>query len=261
MITLKARAEISGAALDALEQDTIDTLRVAVGNIARGAHNEWIRRAQSKLNTSRDTYIRGLQQSDSFSVSPTAQGDVYQVQLVGQMPNEFEFGKKSFDMKTVRPGWLGGAKARTAKDGSKYVIIPFRHSTSSTTNINYTGKAAAVNNPDLKTQLRAAVKEYGLDRMQRLASGRVQEGAVAKIPNRAPVHPYLQGLVRIQKGLDSQTSTGKQRGSSSLMTFRIMSTKSPASSWIHPGIKAANILPEIEAWVNSQMDKILGDFL
>lgn len=258
MISLKSKLEIDGRAIDAFSVDMVDSFRIAVGNLARATHSEWISRAQSRLNSGRESYIRGLQDSGSFGVRTTTRGDVYDISLVGEMPNNFEFGMQSYDMKTVRPGWLGGAKAKTAKDGSKYIVIPFRHSTTSTSNIQYTGKAKAAN---LKSELRDAVKKYGLDRMQRAATGRVIEGKVKSIPKSAPVHSYLQGLTRIQKGEQGTTSSGKQRGSASLLTFRVMSTKSKPESWIHPGIRGVNLLPEMTAWAESQMDKIIGDLL
>jgi hypothetical protein len=209
------------------------------------------------LGTSGETYIGGLQAAGSFKVKGTRRGAAeYEVALVGDMPNNFEFGMPSYDMKAVRPGWLGGGKAKTSKDGNKYVVIPFRHSTGDGKRFNYTGKAAAVNSPNLKTQLRAAVKNYGLDRMTRTATGQVVKGVTARIPNTAPVHPFLQGMVRTQKPMAGRTNAG-QRGSSTLTTFRIMSEKSKPGSWIHPGLKPANILPEVESWVDSQLGRII----
>lgn len=240
-----------GLELDSLEYGMVQSIGVAVAGLARAAQDHWISLAQAKLKSSRADYINGLRQAESFRVKSGASTQSFEITLVGRMPNNYEFGMPSFDMKSVRPGWLGGAKARRAKDGSSYVIIPFRHSTSSDTNMAYTGKAAAVSSPtDLKSQLRKAVKDYGLDRMLKTATGSVATGPVARIPKRAPVHPYLQGLTRIQ-------TTRKGGGSSQLKTFRVMSEHSDPSSWIHPGIKAANLLPEVETWVDNKLDNLL----
>jgi hypothetical protein len=123
----------------------------------------------------------------------------------------------------------------------------------------YTGKAKAENDPekgDLKKQLRKAVKDYGLDRMIRSGTGQVKEGPVKRIPKKAPVHPYLAGLTRVQKPVGGGT-----KGTSQLMTWRVMSEKSPASSWIHPGVRAANILPEVEAFVDRELDRVIDMIL
>jgi hypothetical protein len=245
-----------GLELDSLSVAMIQSISTAVGGLARAAQDHWISLAQTKLKSSRADYINGLRQAESYRQRVTASTQSFEITLVGRMPNNFEFGMPSFDMKSVRPGWLGGAKARRAKDGSFYTVIPFRHSTSSETNLDYTGKARAISSPSsLKSQLRSAVKEYGLDRMVKTATGQVVKGAVSKIPNKAPVHPYLQGVTRIQN-----TKRGGG-GQSQLMSFRVMSENSDPSSWIHPGIRPANLLPEVEKWVDNQLDRILETIL
>lgn len=259
--SVKVKLEDAGYNVEAFEASMIDAFRVAVGGLAKAAQNEWVRLAQTKLKTSKEIYINGLRQAESFKLKTTSGVDTFEIALVGVMPNNFEFGMPSFDMKSVRPGWLGGSKARTAKDGHKYIMIPFRHSTSDSPAMGYTGKAAAVSDPNLKTQLRAAVKEYGLNRMLRSGSGQVVAGPVKRIPKAAPVHPYLKSLTRVQAPTSGKTKTGKQKGSSQLITWRVMSENSPASSWIHPGVNAANLLHDVENFVDSQMDKIIEQIM
>lgn len=260
ILSLQAKLIEKGYNVDALEDGVVEAFRLAVGGLAKAAQNEWIRLAQTKLKTSRDIYINGLRQAESFSVRPVGVDTVYEIQLVGKMPNNFEFGMPSFDMKAVRPGWLGGSKALTAKDGHKFIRIPFRHSTSDSPRMGYTGKAKAIADPTLKTQLRKAVKQYGLDRMVRMASGAVAEGPVSRIPKAAPVHPYLKGLTRVQKAVSGSTEAGP-RGQSQLITWRIMSEKSHPESWIHPGLRAANLLQDVETWMDNQLNKIIEQTL
>ena len=250
--SVKAKLQEKGISTDAFEDGMVEAFQLQCAQIAMAARAEWVRIAQSRLQTSRELYINGLRQAESYKqeVSPDG-GMVIEIQLVGDMPNNIEFGMGSFDMKSVRPGWLGGSKAKTGKDGKKYVTIPFRHSTSNSPRFADTGKAKA---DGLKGQLRAAVKTYGLDRMVRAGTGQVVEGVVARIPSKAPVHPYLQGLQRSQ--VQTAGSLG-MRGSGQLHTFRRMSENSKPSAWIHPGIKAANILPEIESWMDGQLDNVI----
>ena len=157
VFSLQAKLLDEGYNIDALDEGVVEAFRLAVGGLAKAAQNEWIRLAQGRLNTSRDTYINGLRQAESFSMKMFGDSSVYEIQLVGTMPNNFEFGMPSFDMKSVRPGWLGGGKALTAKDGHNFIRIPFRHSTSDSPRLGYTGKAKAVSDPKLKAQLRQAV--------------------------------------------------------------------------------------------------------
>jgi hypothetical protein len=255
--SLKAKLVDRGAEIDSFSAGMVETFERALFGIAKGAQNEWIRLAQERLGTSSEIYVNGLRQAESFAMKEGT-GTSYEISLVGTMPNNFEYGMQPFDMKAVRPGWLGGSKAKTAKDGSKYVVIPFRHSATSQ-RFAYTGKAAAA--PDLKGQMRKAVRDYGLDRMTRTGTGQVVRGVTARIPNNAPVHSYLKGMVRTQTPTSGTTKSGQQRGSSTLNTFRVMSTKSKSGSWQHPGLKAANLLPEVESWIDSQLGNIIETIL
>jgi hypothetical protein len=40
-----------------------------------------------------------------------------------------------------------------------------------------------------------------------------------------------------------------------------MSTKSKPGSWIHPGLDGANLMPEVESFIDSQMGKIIETML
>lgn len=246
---------ISVATQQAFEQGTVD--------VARKAQKEWMRLAQARLRTSAEIYIQGLRQAESYKVLPgMINGITAELKLVGDMPNNFEFGMGPFDMKTVRPGWLGGGKAKYSepdKDGRvhKYMVIPFSHSLGNGMRGAYTGKAAAITGPDLKTQLRSAAKQYGLDKALGAAVGEV---ATRRIPNNAPVHPYLQGLQKSEIG-QSMNAKGKVSRTSTLTTFRVMSEDSPESAWMHPGIKAANLLQEVGTFVDKELDDMAAGIL
>lgn len=251
MISVNAKLEGLGVDINTLEMGVVDVFRRAIAGLAKASQSEWIRLAQTRLKTSREIYINGLRQAESFTTRTDGGEPVYEITLVGTMPNNIEHGMPSFDMKNVRPGWLGGSKSKVGKDGKRYVIIPFRHSTSSDARLGYTGKAKDAN---LQTHLKKAVSQYGLDKMIRSASGQVKSGPVKRIPKGADVHKYLQGLTRIQK----PTGTTKQRGQGMLMTWRVMSENSKPSAWIHPGIKAHNILKEVERFADQELDKIVN---
>jgi hypothetical protein len=260
--SIKATIEDMGYNIEALEEGLMESLNLQVGQLAMAARSEWIRLAQDRLQTSREIYVNGLRQSESFTAlrGSRRKPASYEITLVGNMPNNFEYGMAPFDMKGVRPGWLGGKSSRVGKDGKRYVIIPFRHSTSDSPRFNYTGKAKSVSDPDLKTQLRRTVKTYGLDRMVRTATGQVVTGTAKRLPRSAPVHPYLQGMVRIQQAMSGSTPAG-QRGSGTLMTFRIMSENSRPDSWIHPGLRPVNLLADVEQFVDNEMRKIARNIL
>jgi len=249
MISLGEKAKELGYNIEEFSVGVIAAMKVELARVASATHAEWTRLAQERLSTSRDLYLNGLRQAESFKSDKG--GESYTLSLVGTMANNVEFGMESFDMKGVRPGWLGGKRAKTAKDGTKYVVIPFRHSTSASKRFSYSGKAKAAG---LKKELKKVVKDYGLDRMMRAASGKVIRGAVSRVPNRAPVHKYLRGLTRVQTPTKGKTKSGGQRGSSQLISWRVMSEKSPTDSWIHTGIEAKNLLREVKAFAEKEMD-------
>jgi len=262
MININAKIESMGFNLDDVSMSMSATLKKSVGNLAIAAREEWVRRAQARLKTARETYVSGLRQATSFKISERGEIMTFEISLVGRMPNNFEFGMPSFDMKSARPGWLGGSKAKTGEDGKKYITIPFRHSTSSGARLDYSGKAAKAN---LKTELKKVVREYGLQRMIKAATGQPLQGVVKRVPNlpkigqiarifsKASHHP-LSGLARIQK-----TYRGATQGT--LMTFRVMSENSASDKWIHPGLPGVKLLPEIEKWVDAELEPLLRTVL
>lgn len=259
MFQLSDKIQDLGINIDTLSAGLVTALQQAAGNMAQMAKGEWIRLAQARLHSSRSMYVNGLRQADSFSSQVVDGSPVFTIALVGSMPNNIELGMSHFDMKDVSPGWLGGAKAKISKDGHRYVTIPFRHSTSSTSNIAYTGQAKALG---MKQELKQTVKAYGLDRMMRLATGQVQTGSVASVPKGAPdVHRFLQGLTRVQEAFNSTTASGQQRGASSLMTWRVLSDKSADDAWKHPGLPGVHLLDEVTRWTDRELDRIIEEVM
>lgn len=262
MISIKAKIEQTGFNIETLSTGAETEIAAACAALAMGAREEWVRLAQNRLKSSRGTYIEGLRKAESFKIKETGIGTTYEISLVGKMPNAFESGMPSFDMKTANPGWLNSPKTKRSKEGKRYRVIPFRHSPTSTTNIAYTGKAREVN---LQKELKKVIKAYGLDKMQRLSSGKVIDGAVKRVPNLAKrgaiarvfagasTHP-LSGLTRVQK------SHGAKGGSSQFLTWRVM-TEDAVGKWIHPGITGANLLPEMEAWIERELEKVIREIL
>ena len=259
MFSLEARLEDMGINVDELEVAIREAMRTAMAGLATGAKNEWIRLAQQNLRSSRADYIAGLQKADSFKTDIIAGEPVYTITLVGWLANSVESGMASFDMKLRL---ATSPKAKTAKDGHKYMIIPFRHpgSAGEGANIMYTGKAKA---EDMMSRLRAAASSAvtiptgtptSIFKMQRTSSGDVMRGKVSKIPSSADVHRYLQGMTRYQDPQEGRTPAGKQRGSAQNMTFRVMSEKS--DGWIHPGLEARNLLNGVERYVDREMDRM-----
>lgn len=255
IVSVQSKIDERGFSIASLSVGMMEAFHAAVDGTALGAMAEWERIASQRLRSARQIYINGLRQSESYKMEIVAGRVNYTLTLMGEMPNNFEFGMPSFDMKVIRPGWLGGMRAKTGKDGKKYVTIPFRHSTTSGAIMSYTGKAKREN---VAQSLQYAVRKYGLREMVRNSGGNIVRGTVTKIPAGATdVHRFLTGLQRIQTPTAGVTPSGLQKGTSQLVTFRRMSENSPPESWIHPGIRAVNILPDVERWIDYELDHIL----
>jgi hypothetical protein len=145
-----------------------------------------------------------------------------------------EFGREEYDMKKCL---ATAPRARRAKDGSMYLVIPFRHATSDA-KTNAAGRTG--------TGMRAMPKKVyeaakGLSRSMRVGTAFTRESATGFT---VPAWGYQwQGRISektlLAMGLDAATAKRNagmvrfgKKGHSSYMTFRVMSQKSPASSWI-----------------------------
>ena len=141
-----------------------------------------------------------------------------------------EEGSPEYDMKK---SLATAPKARTAKDGSKYLIIPFRHGIPGTRGMPAMPKAVYKLAKAMSfshhlgvvgSRLSATghqVPLFGYQWGDRLGKGLA--------PKSKPWHvtdPYA-GMVRFKDATKAKTAAG-------YITFRVMSEKSSARSWIRP---------------------------
>lgn len=222
----------------------IEAFDQAIESLAVATRDKWISLAQEKLRSTRADYIKGLQESNSFQKNGALD---YQINLVGFMPNAVEGGMSPYDMK---PGLLGGKAA--AKNGGRYVTIPFQHRKSS----NSTQNAKI---PNYKQDLAKVLKNSGLGGIKKAPSGLALQGKVgiAKGTQRYVKKLKPQHKNTIFEGLTQYQKTYEKKTENTFMTFRRVSKNSDPSSWLHPGIKAAKIMPEVEDWVKEQVNLIV----
>lgn len=164
---------------------------------------------------------------------------------------------------------LRSKKAKRAKDGSTYVVVPFNHGP---------GKGPASTTPaqqDLIGTIKSEMKRRGIPfgGIEKDASGADKLGKlhsfdVTKLPKKVtegpgqghgPVGevrqgptgiPFLQGVsVYQKKGADGKTKK-------SIMTFRVASSKHRGQGrWDHPGLEAMNFMEDAVKWAQEQWDK------
>ncbi|BET57905.1 hypothetical protein [Geobacter sp. 60473] len=150
-----------------------------------------------------------------------------------QIARDLEYGKGPWDMK---PMLLGGPKAKTGKNGSRYNTIPFRHGTSPKHAPNSNFKPMPKDIYAEARKLKASVRDGN-----RIVWGGKLTGTEDRYtPGKNPTTGYqhksgrFEGMVRIEKEYERATQ-------SKYLTFRRVSSNSDPQAWVHPGYKAHHI--------------------
>lgn len=201
------------------------------------------------------------------------------ITLTGQIPNMIEQGVSAFDMKT---GFAKSKKAKFTKDGHWYFTVPFRLATSGAI-----GESEAFSG-SIPAEVERAVKKLTPSQSQPFAgivkSGKsldmgrlkaIKHGVFAQVSTRPQITgsglspaqeaaythkaPKLAGLTR-QQSFYGLVNQGKY------MTFRRVSDRSDPNAFIHPGIKAYDLMPksvdkvDIGAVMSDSIDRQLNQY-
>ena len=179
---------------------------------------------------------------------------------------------------------LNSPKAKTAKDGSKYISIPMKLA-----HLAGPGKKTA-SVPALETMAKEAVKrsrpKIAMKKIQYDAGGRPLEGTIRKLdipePGRGvegfysrprskemaaltglPAHEgifYGKGAALRQRVVGKSQKTGKAKVSRDVGTFRTLSSKHKAEGrWMYPEVKKFGGFDAAYKWANEQMKSAVGD--
>jgi len=152
-----------------------------------------------------------------------------------------EEGYPTFDMK---PGLLRGPKAKVAKDGHRYTVVPFTHTVPGST----TQKGSPM-----------PPQVYALART--LRTGGPSHPALAQLGVRTkqPAQVNLEAQRRGRPDVMTAPYTHKASiyagmrktgaaGHTSYKTFRVVSDKSDPNSWVHPGQPPNPVVRAVQAF-------------
>jgi len=153
---------------------------------------------------------------------------------------------------------LKGSNVKTSKEGHKYRVIPFEHSTEIKEEMS-TDKKEEIQN--LKNFLRSEGIRYSkskaleLDEKGNPRIGKIHSFDIKKMrdSNKQSVKnltPNLQGLSVYQR---ENPKTGKVERS--IMTFRVISEKHKGSKWEHPGREGEKILDDTFKYVEELWER------
>lgn len=246
-----------------------DAMIVAVlDNVAASCRVKWVRLAQTELQTSRQTYIQGIQ--DVEATGP----DERSITLLGWLPNAIENGLAPFDLRETllgpgssirRPIFRRSGKASrsgaTTYDftGQYYAHVPFRHGTPGTTGLaglpmgeaygergelsRAVGGGAALAPAAIMSTNRA--QKFGQAIYEAAKTLRAKQSGKRMAADRlhAPA-PLLKahhkksiyhGMMKVRKPYRNPR-TQKTTVQSQYVTFRTISDAS-GDGWMHPGIE------------------------
>lgn len=225
-----------------------DTDRIVAG-LGAAARQRWISLAQSELRSTSRDYVQGIQEVE-------VKGNVASITLVGVLPNMIERGWPATDLRRTLLG--PNSRAKTAADGSRYNVIPFRHGTPGTGGRNV-GNA-------MPESIYAYAKKLAPTLSRPLAGGRekamlwggrleprsgMKSDALAILTRKEkPWHAMsiYRGMIRSQKTYARATQ-------SSYSTFRTISSKVSRGEqhWMHPGIEARGFAKRVSDDVQRMM--------
>lgn len=234
----------------------------ATRDLAIQTHSKIVEMASKELHSTRDKYMAALdikQEGKNLWVISLDKSAIW-----------IEDGKSEGEM---IDDLLKSSKAKTAKDGSKYLAVPFQHNKAPT---RQTPSQLNLSNTIRDTLKSMPMAELG---KRQIPWGKIEKGANGK-PLTGLLHkldimsaptkthegvgqgkgqigdviqgitgiPYLQGI-RIYQREVKDAKTGKSSIQREVMTFRIVSSKMKGSGrWVHPGLEAKNFFKKAADW-------------
>ena len=190
------------------------------------------------------------------------------VMLVNSLPNMIESGASPFDMKI---GFSQSSKRKSSKGGGWYLTIPFRMASPGSL-----GESEAFSSV-MPQSVYNAVKSN--QSQQTAMGGTVQQGrglSPSQIPAEFQI-PKSRAMIQTQdrvfeeykhkhsiyEGLRKGSKTYENATQGQYGTFRRVSSRSDANSWIHKGLAAQNLAERAMAMTNVpyEVDRTVDNFL
>lgn len=246
-----------------LEIDTVaeEEVKQAGKQLTDMAQAHAIELANKKLKTRRQMFIDGL---ESIQVND----DTWVLSLDAKV----RWVDDGMDEHSMLDDLLSSPKAKSTKDGGKYIVVPFQHNKGPT-------QMTAAQADLLSTVKREMAKfkvPYG--KIETDASGKPKTGLLHEFDiTKSPVKrfhgpgqghgpigqvkqgptgiPFLQGLKVYQKKIENKD--GSQSIKRFIMTFRVASSKhrDQPNRWHHPGLEKVGIIDETAEWAKKTWEE------
>jgi hypothetical protein len=220
-----------------------------------------VEEANKKLHTRREMYIDGL--------SHMKLNDTTWVVNLDAKVRWIDDGMGAHNM---LDDLLKSPKAKTAKDGHKYISVPFRHGPKGPTQMTPAQKNLL---DTIKGELKSRKIPYG--KLEQDATGKPKLGLLHSFDiNNAPTKthngpgqgkgpigkvvqgptgiPLLQGIRIYQR--EVQNKDGGKSVRKDIMTFRVASSKQQGQGkWDHPGVQGVKLMDEAYEWAKKTWER------
>ena len=244
--------------------------------LTSATHAHLIELANQKLHTRRQMFI------DHLTIFPLRHnsmesGGTARVWVLN-LDRKFRWIDDGMDEHEMIDDLLKSPKAKTSKDGSRYLSIPFDHSPGKggpTTSTPASRTLVDTIKKELKTRgIPFGKIEKGPDGKPllgtlhnvditkepvRTGNGPGQGwGPIGKVKQGFTGTPFLRGVRITQENVKDQ-KTGKTSVKRSIMTFRTVSSKHKGTGrWTHPGLEAKRMMEEAADWAAQQWKIVVG---
>jgi hypothetical protein len=247
---------------DDLKDAADKAMKEAVRRLTTATHAHILEEAEQRLKSTRQKYVDALkfeqvnEETWFVSLDPSA------FFIEEGMPSH-EMIDDLLKQGRPKPGGGSGPKGsiKTAKDGSRYRVIPFEHSKGPS---QQTPMQTSLTNM-VKGEMKSRGIPYG--KVEKNAAGQpktgllhsfdvVKRGGAAPPTSKAGIS-LLQGVRVYQtKVKDKQGKETVKRG---VFTFRIVSSKHKGSGrWVHPGIEARHFMDKAFDWAVKEWESKIG---
>lgn len=233
----------------------LDAIRFKAAQLVHLARGEWVRLGKERLMTSERAYT-GAIQPEVFTLA--GRGLVGHITLDGRFPYMVEHGADSFDM---RDTLLSSPKAKTSKEGYRYLVVPFRHMGPTATGRNAPALGSAYRGGPVGNLIAFGLGRAVAAAAKRLAPTTSDATGATKWGGRLSEDeggPQLRGrhVTGIYSGMVRHGKTYAKGSGSFGSTFRVISNN-PASlredgggyNWHHPGLRARNLISSVQEYV------------
>ena len=236
-------------------------LKNAAQSLSAQAHAHLLELVQAKLNSTRETYVDAIgfsQVNDSTWVINLDKSAMW-----------IEEGLPEHEM---LDNLLKSPKAKMAKDGSRYIVVPFKHNKGPTQQTKAAGDLTAT----IKQELKKRQIPYG--KIERDEKGQAKLGLLHKFDimkdpvkshdgpgqGHGPIGQVRQGMTQIPFLQSVRIYQRNIKGSvkRDIMTFRVASSKHKGTGkWVHPGLKPRKFMDETAEWALKTWDAIRDEII